>query len=43
MLQVELIMEWKSCSTIEAAIDAQLVLRETQIVQLLSEEARWFY
>ncbi|EJW75868.1 PH domain-containing protein [Wuchereria bancrofti] len=37
---VELIMEWKSCNTKEVAIDAQLTLRETQIVQLLSEEAR---
>lgn len=33
-------MEWKSCNTREATIDAQLTLRETQIVQLLSEEAR---
>ncbi|VDN01465.1 unnamed protein product [Thelazia callipaeda] len=37
---VELIMEWKSCGSREAAIDAQLVLRETQIVQLLCEEVR---
>ncbi|KAK6106541.1 Vps51/Vps67 family protein [Brugia pahangi] len=37
---VELIMEWKSCNTKEATIDAQLILRETQIVQLLSEEVR---
>ncbi|CAG9540323.1 unnamed protein product [Cercopithifilaria johnstoni] len=37
---VELLMEWKSCNTREAAIDAQLTLRETQIVQLLSEEVR---
>ncbi|KAM3721321.1 Exocyst complex component [Dirofilaria immitis] len=37
---VELIMEWKSCNTREAVIDAQLILRETQIVQLLSEEVR---
>ncbi|EJD74379.1 hypothetical protein LOAG_18298 [Loa loa] len=36
---VELITEWRSCNTREAAIDAQLTLRETQIVQLLSEEA----
>lgn len=33
-------MEWKSCNTREGGIDAQLALRETQIVQLLSEEAR---
>ncbi|VIO96675.1 Uncharacterized protein BM_BM7247 [Brugia malayi] len=30
---VELIMEWKSCNTKEATIDAQLTLRETQIVR----------
>uniref|UniRef100_A0A0R3RQK9 Exocyst complex component 8 n=1 Tax=Elaeophora elaphi TaxID=1147741 RepID=A0A0R3RQK9_9BILA len=30
---VELIMEWKSCNTREAAVDAQLALRETQIVR----------
>uniref|UniRef100_A0A915BQF9 Exocyst complex component 8 n=2 Tax=Parascaris univalens TaxID=6257 RepID=A0A915BQF9_PARUN len=37
---VELIMEWKSCSSRDAAIDAQLSLRETHIVQLLSDEVR---
>ncbi|VDK65148.1 unnamed protein product [Onchocerca ochengi] len=30
---VELIMEWKSCNTREAAIDTQLTLREAQIVR----------
>ncbi|VDK45121.1 unnamed protein product [Anisakis simplex] len=37
---VELIMEWKSCSSRDTAIDAQLALRETHIVQLLSDEVR---
>ncbi|VDK36596.1 unnamed protein product [Gongylonema pulchrum] len=38
---VELILEWKSCTTREAAIDTQLALREAQIVQLLSEEVNF--
>uniref|UniRef100_A0A0N5AU38 Exocyst complex component 8 n=1 Tax=Syphacia muris TaxID=451379 RepID=A0A0N5AU38_9BILA len=35
---VEMIMEWKSCSTSDSAIDAQLSLREAHIVQILSDE-----
>ncbi|CAI5438429.1 unnamed protein product [Caenorhabditis angaria] len=35
---VELIHEWKQCSTKDAVIDVQLQMRENQIVQLLSED-----
>ncbi|VDL63862.1 unnamed protein product [Nippostrongylus brasiliensis] len=37
---VELIHEWKQCSTKDANIDAQLKIRENQIVQLLSDDVR---
>ncbi|CAD6184543.1 unnamed protein product [Caenorhabditis auriculariae] len=35
---VELIHEWRLCVTKDAVIDAQLQMRENQIVQLLSED-----
>ncbi|KHJ75644.1 hypothetical protein OESDEN_24740, partial [Oesophagostomum dentatum] len=37
---VELIHEWKQCSTKDSNIDAQLKIRENQIVQLLSDDVR---
>ncbi|PIO62194.1 hypothetical protein TELCIR_16259, partial [Teladorsagia circumcincta] len=37
---VELIHEWKQCSTKDPNIDAQLKIRENQIVQLLSDDVR---
>lgn len=37
---VELIHEWKQCSSKDPGIDAQLKIRENQIVQLLSEDVR---
>ncbi|RCN38705.1 Vps51/Vps67 [Ancylostoma caninum] len=37
---VELIHEWKQCSTKDTNIDAQLKIRENQIVQLLSDDVR---
>lgn len=36
-------MEWKSCASRDAAIDAQLSLREAHIVQLLSDEVCLLY
>ncbi|VDN59892.1 unnamed protein product [Dracunculus medinensis] len=37
---VELINEWKSCPSRNSNIDAQMVIRERQIVQLLIDEVR---
>ncbi|KAK5969367.1 hypothetical protein GCK32_015626, partial [Trichostrongylus colubriformis] len=37
---VELIHEWKQCSTKDPNTDAQLKIRENQIVQLLSDDVR---
>ncbi|PIO65332.1 hypothetical protein TELCIR_13002 [Teladorsagia circumcincta] len=37
---VELIHEWKQCATKDPNIDAQLKIRENQIVQLLSDDVR---
>ncbi|KAK6730258.1 hypothetical protein RB195_006991 [Necator americanus] len=37
---VELIHEWKQCSTKDSNIDAQMKIRENQIVQLLSDDVR---
>uniref|UniRef100_A0A7I4XWD8 Exo84_C domain-containing protein n=1 Tax=Haemonchus contortus TaxID=6289 RepID=A0A7I4XWD8_HAECO len=37
---VELIHEWKQCTTKDPNIDAQMKIRENQIVQLLSDDVR---
>ncbi|CAJ0594021.1 unnamed protein product [Cylicocyclus nassatus] len=37
---VELIHEWRQCPTKDSNIDAQLKIRENQIVQLLSDDVR---
>ncbi|VDM70489.1 unnamed protein product, partial [Strongylus vulgaris] len=37
---VELVHEWKQCSTKDSNIDTQMKIRENQIVQLLSDDVR---